>query len=72
VTAGTLDNTAIAALLGSGHRFTTGIGEVWYEQNSMAGDAYLGHIIQWQNGVPQLVDPGRGRTAQPIIPFPER
>ena len=72
VTAGTLDNTAVAALLASGHRFTTGIGEVWYEQNSMAANAYLGHIIQWQYGVPQLVDPGHGRTADPIIPFPPR
>jgi ABC-type branched-subunit amino acid transport system substrate-binding protein len=72
VTAGTLDNSAIAALLASGHRFTTGIGEVWYENNSMAGAAYLGHIIQWQDGVPQLVSPGAGRTANPIIPFPPR
>jgi ABC-type branched-subunit amino acid transport system substrate-binding protein len=72
VTAGTLDNSKIAALLGSGHRFDTSIGPVWYENNSMAAEAYLGHVIQWQNGVPQLVDPGRGRTADPIIPFPPR
>jgi len=70
VMSGSLDNTKLANLFASGQRFQTSIGDVWYENNSMAGEAYLGHIIQWQNGVPQLVDPGPGRTAQPIIPFP--
>jgi len=70
VEAGTLDNSVIAALLGSGHRFYTSIGYVWYENNSLAAEAYFGHIIQWQNGIPELVDPGRGRTAQPMIPMP--
>ena len=70
VTAGTLNNSAIAALMGSGHVFETSIGPVWYVQNSLAPEAYLGHIIQWQNGIPELVDPGRGRTADPIIPMP--
>jgi branched-chain amino acid transport system substrate-binding protein len=70
VTAGTLDNSAIAELLGSGHVFETSIGPVWYVQNSLAPEAYLGHVIQWQDGIPQLVDPGPGRTAEPRIPMP--
>jgi len=70
VASGSLDNTKLAELLGSGARFDTSIGPVWYEQNSLAGEAYLGHVIQWQNGRPELVDPGPGRTATPITPMP--
>jgi len=69
VTAGTLDNSRIAEVMAT-HTFDTSIGPVWYVNNSLAPEAYFGHIIQWQGGVPELVDPGFGRTAEPIIPMP--
>ena len=70
VAAGTLNNTEVARLMSSGYVFETIVGPVWYVQNSLAPEAYFGHIVQWQNGRPELVDPGPGRTADPIIPMP--
>jgi hypothetical protein len=53
------------------HTFETVMGTIWYENNSIAAECYLGNVGQWQNGVFEVldVDPGR-RTASPIIPKP--
>jgi len=67
---GTLDNTALAEFMNSGYKFQTRIGEMWYVNNSMHRDAYLGQIGQWQNGRVELIGVGQ-RTAAPLVPKPE-
>ena len=69
IAVGSLDNTKIAEYLNSGVRFETRVGPMWYENNSVAREAYLGNIGQWQDGEWQLID-GSGKTADPIIPKP--
>ena len=69
--AGTLDNAAVAEYMKT-HSFETIMGTIWYENNAIAAECYLGNVGQWQNGVFEVidVDPAR-RTADPIIPKPE-
>ena len=68
--AGTLDNAKVAEYMQT-HTFETVMGTIWYENNSIAAECYLGNVGQWQNGVFEVldVDPGR-RTATPIVPKP--
>ncbi len=67
--AGTLDNAKVREVLAT-EKFDTVMGEIWFEDNLLAGECYLGQIGQWQNGVFEVVDVGDKRTADPIIPKP--
>ena len=66
---GTLDNAAVAEYI-KNNKFQTVMGEIWYENNAIAEECFLGNIGQWQNGVFEVIDVGSRRTADPIIPKP--
>ena len=67
---GTLDNTVIADYIKENH-FTTVMGDTWFENQELALECYQGQVGQWQNGIPEVVDVGDNRTADPIYPKPE-
>ncbi|MDR2354866.1 MAG: amino acid ABC transporter substrate-binding protein [Clostridiales Family XIII bacterium] len=66
---GTLDNAKLVEYI-KNNRFNSAMGEIWFEDNMLAGECYLGNIGQWQNGIFEVVDVGERRTADPIIPKP--
>jgi branched-chain amino acid transport system substrate-binding protein len=67
--AGTLDNSAVRDILAT-EKFDTVMGEIYFKDNLLAGECYLGQIGQWQNGVFEVIDVGENRTADPIMPKP--
>jgi ABC-type branched-subunit amino acid transport system substrate-binding protein len=76
ISAGTLDNLRVSEVLAT-ETFDTSIGPIWYVNNSIAREAYLGNIGQWQYNaatgemVYEVVDVDRSqRTADPIVPKP--
>lgn len=68
--AGTLDNAKVIEVLKS-EKFDTVMGEVWFDNQLLADECYLGNIGQWQNGIFEVIDVGENRTADPIVPKPE-
>jgi len=74
--AGTLDNTVIAETFAN-TTFQTTVGPVWYENNSIARECYMGNIGQWQYDaatgtiIYEVVDVNPSqRTGQPLVPKP--
>jgi len=68
--AGTLDNARVAEVMRN-HSFPgTVMGTVHIVNNQIAADVYLGQIGQWQNGIYEVIDTTRHRTAAPIFPKP--
>ncbi len=68
--AGTLDNTKVRDIIAK-EKFDTILGKTWFENQLLAKDCYLGQIGQWQNGIFEVIDPGKVRTAKPIYPKPD-
>jgi branched-chain amino acid transport system substrate-binding protein len=68
--AGTLDNSVIAEYIKNNH-FNVSMGEIWFENQEIAHECFLGDLGQWQNGYPEVVDADENRTADPIVPKPE-
>jgi len=67
--AGTLDNAKVRDIIAT-EKFDTMMGEVYFVDNMIAGECYLGNIGQWQNGIFEVIDVGEKRTADPIVPKP--
>lgn len=63
--AGTLDNTRVREVLAT-RTFNTVAGPFKYDPDRQYR-GHLGQIGQWQKGVFEVVDPGRNRTAKPIL-----
>ena len=75
VEAGTLDQSVIREVMAT-HTFDTVLGPTWFDQFGDGGcllavECHLGEIGQWQNGYPEVIDPGENRTADPIYPKPD-
>ena len=66
-TAGTLDQTKIRDIIAT-HTFDTAMGPMKFENG--LNTTHPGEIGQWQNGVFEIIDPGKKRTAEPIFPKP--
>ena len=65
--AGTLDDAAIAHEIDVG-KFQTVMGEVWFDNNILADECFVGNVGQWQDGIFEVVDVVRAnRTADPIV-----
>jgi branched-chain amino acid transport system substrate-binding protein len=69
VKAGTLKQSAIRDVMAT-EKFDTVLGPTWFEGGLLAVDCYAGQIGQWQNGVFEVIDPGKKRTAAPVYPKP--
>jgi branched-chain amino acid transport system substrate-binding protein len=67
--AGTLDNTAIAEIIAT-EKFDTVMGQVWFEDNVMAAECFLGNVGQWIGGKFEVIDASDRRTAEPVFPKP--
>ncbi|MEW6424160.1 MAG: amino acid ABC transporter substrate-binding protein [Bacillota bacterium] len=63
--AGTLDQAKIRDILAT-KAFDTYLGPFKYDQDRFFR-GHLGQIGQWQKGVYEVVDPGKNRTAPPIL-----
>ena len=68
--AGTLDQKKIRDIIAT-QKFNTILGPTWFENQLMARECYPGQIGQWQNGLFEVIDPGKNRTAKPIYPKPD-
>ncbi|MDI6824547.1 MAG: amino acid ABC transporter substrate-binding protein [Bacillota bacterium] len=70
--AGTLDQAKIRELLAT-KTYDTFAGPFKYDEDRLFR-GYLGQIGQWQKGVFEVVDPGKNRTASPIVkpPWPQK
>lgn len=68
--AGSLDNTKIRDIIAKG-KFDTILGKTWFENQILARECHPGDIGQWQNGVAEVIDVGKNRTAKPIYPKPD-
>ena len=66
---GSLDQTAIRETMAT-EKFDTVMGQVWFENNMLANECYLGNIGQWQSGIFEVIDTNENRTADPIFPKP--
>jgi branched-chain amino acid transport system substrate-binding protein len=65
--AGTLDNTKIRDIMAK-KTYQTAMGPFNFTKNINLN--HPGEVGQWQNGVWQVIDPGKKRTAAPIYPKP--
>ncbi len=63
--AGTLDNQRLRDVLAT-RTFNTVVGPFKYDRDRQFR-GHLGQIGQWQKGVFEVVDPGKNRTAKPIL-----
>jgi len=79
VEAGTLDQSVIRDLMAT-KTYDTVLGPTWFDifgdgGGLLAIECHAGEIGQWQNGVPEVIDPpnqyGEKRTAEPIYPKPD-
>jgi len=66
--AGTLDNDVVAEVCRNAHYKTLMSDDTFFVNQLLDNSCYAGQIGQWQNGVPQVIDPGEKRTADPIYP----
>jgi branched-chain amino acid transport system substrate-binding protein len=67
--AGTLDQEKIRDVLAT-QKFDTIMGKAWFEDQLLAKDVYTGQIGQWQDGIFEVIDVGKKRTASPSYPKP--
>jgi branched-chain amino acid transport system substrate-binding protein len=67
--AGSLDNAKVRDVIRTEH-FDPVMGDVWFENNLLANDCYLGNVGQWQNGIFEVIDVSGHRTAAPVFPKP--
>lgn len=67
---GTLDNKVIADYLHN-NKIETSLGLMWFENHELSIDSWAGMIGQYINGVPEVIDVGPKRTAQPLYPKPK-
>jgi branched-chain amino acid transport system substrate-binding protein len=63
--AGTLDQKKIRAIMAK-EKFDTALGPFWYDERQISVN-HPGEWGQWQNGVFEVIDPGKKRTAPPIV-----
>jgi branched-chain amino acid transport system substrate-binding protein len=74
--AGTLDQSVIRDVMAT-ETFDTVMGPTWFDTFGEGGggllavECYAGQIGQWQDGVPEVIDPGENRTADPVYPKPD-
>jgi branched-chain amino acid transport system substrate-binding protein len=66
---GTLDNATIINYMKNNH-FDSVMGDVYFINNMLAPECYLGNIGQWQSGIFEVTDNSDHRTAAPIFPKP--
>ena len=66
--AGTLDQAKIRDLMAT-KTYNTAVGPMKFEKGM--NTIHPGEIGQWQNGVFEIIDPGKKRTAKPVYPKPE-
>jgi len=66
--AATLDHQKIAEVLRTTHFKTIMSDDTFFTNQLLDASSYCGQIGQWQGGVPQVIDPGKNRTADPIYP----
>jgi branched-chain amino acid transport system substrate-binding protein len=67
--AGTLDQTKIRDIMAT-KTFDTAMGPMKFDKLRI-NMTHPGEIGQWQNGLFEIIDPGKKRTAKPIYPKPE-
>jgi branched-chain amino acid transport system substrate-binding protein len=67
--AGTLDQTKIRDIMAT-KTFDTAMGPMKFDKLRI-NMTHPGEIGQWQNGMFEIIDPGKKRTAKPIYPKPE-
>jgi len=63
--AGTLDQKKIRAIMAK-ERFDTALGPFWYDKRQISVN-HPGEWGQWQNSMFEVIDPGKKRTAPPIV-----
>ncbi|MBN2122853.1 MAG: amino acid ABC transporter substrate-binding protein [Deltaproteobacteria bacterium] len=63
--AGTLDQKKIRDVMAK-EKFETALGPFWYDKRQISAN-HPGEIGQWQNGIFEVIDPGKKRTASPIV-----
>ena len=68
--AGTLDQAKIREVMAT-ETFNTVLGPTWFEGGLLAVECHAGEIGQYQNGEPEVIDPGQNRTAPPVYPKPD-
>ncbi len=68
--AGTLNQEKIREVLLK-EKFTTVLGETWFEGGLLSKDCHMGEIGQWQNGVYEVVGPTEKATAEFLYPKPD-
>jgi branched-chain amino acid transport system substrate-binding protein len=66
--AATLDQTVIAEVMRTAHFKTLMSDDTFMTNQILDRSSYAGQIGQWQNSIPQVIDPGDKRTAPPIYP----
>jgi branched-chain amino acid transport system substrate-binding protein len=66
--AGTLDQTKIRDVMAS-KTFETAMGPMKFQKG--VNTNHPGEVGQWQNGVFEIIDPSKKRTAKPVYPKPE-
>jgi branched-chain amino acid transport system substrate-binding protein len=68
--AGTLDQKTIRDIMVA-EKFDTVLGSTWYDNQLLSVESHPGEIGQWQDGIFEVIDPGKKRTAEPIYPKPD-
>lgn len=68
--AATLDHQKIAEVMRTAHHKTIMSDDTFMTNQILDRSCYAGQIGQWQNGFPQVIDPGPKRTAQIWYPKP--
>lgn len=63
--AGTLNQEKIRDVMAKA-KFDTALGKFWYDKRRVVAN-HPGEWGQWQNGVFEVIDPGKKRTAAPIL-----
>ncbi len=66
--AATLDQAVIADVMRTAHFKTLMSDDTFFTNQILDRSSYAGQIGQWQNSIPQVIDPGDKRTAAPIYP----
>lgn len=63
--AGTFNQSKIRKLVAT-KKYETALGSFWYDDRRIFIN-HPGEMGQWQNGVFEVIDPGKCRTAPPIL-----
>jgi ABC-type branched-subunit amino acid transport system substrate-binding protein len=66
--AASLDQMKVVEVMRTAHFKTLMSDDTFFTNQLLDVSCYAGQIGQWQNGVPQVIDPGDKRTAAPIYP----